>query len=252
MKLPKKWKNWNIHFLSFTVNFGLFCIFRDPYFGNESYNHQNRVKIRVHGRITQIHKKSNDDFWSIFLLFWSFYNFEDPYLGKVSLSKSQNFCKIRIFRIRFTQKVKNCPKKALLADFHFWQSDTWFSDHSSEIPHWTGSSRVSFIRAHVGAHQSHLCQIAHVPVKYNLFSKFKFVNFWRFFDLDPTWTLNLWPWKYVFWTHSGKFQFCSFTLSKTAMTERASHEQIHYLDFFWTVFWWNWVRIEVKIMLESI
>ncbi len=102
--------------------------------------------------------------------------------------KKSNFCKIRILRIRFTQKVKNPSKKALLADFHFfnchfWQSDIWISDHSSEIPHRTGSNGVSFDGAHVGAHQSPLCQKAHVPVKKNLFSKFKFVIFGGFSTL---------------------------------------------------------------------
>jgi hypothetical protein len=122
---------------------------------------------------------------------------------------------------------KIAPKKLFWPIFifccHFWQSDTWFSDHSSEIPHRTGSSGVSFDRAHVGAHQSHLCQIAHVPVvKYNLFSKFKIVIFWRFFDLDPTWIFDLqtmFPESGHGYTHT-KFQFCSFTLtrSKTAVT----------------------------------
>ncbi len=77
-------------------------------------------------------KKSNYDFWFIFSLFWSFSNFEGPYLG-LTLSKSQNFCKIRILRIRFTQKVKNRPKKALLADFDFFTVIFWQSDSASAL-----------------------------------------------------------------------------------------------------------------------
>ncbi len=53
-----------------------------------------------------------------------------------------------------------------------------------------------------------------------------------------------------------KFQFSSFTLtrSKTAVTERASAvvttKSITSIFFFWTVFWWIWVRIEVKMVLH--
>ncbi len=118
--------------------------------------------------------------------------------------------KVKIFA-KFEFSVSDLPKKSkilpkklfwpifIFFNCDFWQYDIWFSDHSSEIPHRTGSSGVSFDRAHVGAHQSHLRQIAHVPVKYNLFSKFKIVIFWRFFDLDPTWTLDLWLSNYVSW-----------------------------------------------------
>ncbi len=107
----------------------------------------------------------------------------------------KHYPKVKIFTFEISvsdipKKSKILPKKLFWPIFiffncHFWQSDIWFSDHSSEISHRTGSRGVSFDRAHVGAHQSHMCQIAHVPVKYNLFSKLKFVIFWRFFDLDP-------------------------------------------------------------------
>ncbi len=138
----------------------------------------------------------------------------------------------------------------------FW---IWFSDHSSEIPHRNGSNVVSFDRAHVGAYQSHLCQIAHVPVKYNLFSKFKFVIFWRFFDLDPTWTLDPELSKYIFtnlaWVHTYWQIFSSLALRlpvqkllwQSALVTTKSITS----SFFCTVFWWNRVRIEVKIDIKS-
>jgi len=42
-------------------------------------------------------------------------------------------------------------------------------------------------------------QIDFHAMKYQDSSKFKIVIFWRFFDLDPTWTLDLWPSNYVSW-----------------------------------------------------
>jgi hypothetical protein len=134
-------------------------------------------------------KKSNFNFDPFFHFFGHFPTLRARISGK-HYPKVKFFAKFE-FSVSDLPKTSKSAKKALLADFDFFilifrQSDIWFSDHSSEIPHQTGSSGVSFHRAHVGAHQSHLCQIAHVPVKYNLFSKFKFVIFWRFFALDPT------------------------------------------------------------------
>ncbi len=107
-------------------------------------------------------------------------------------------------------------------------------------------------------------QIDFHALKYQDSSKFKIVIFWRFFDLDPTWTLDPELTKYIFinpaLVHTYWQNFNSLALRlpvqkllwqsprASALVTSKSITSI----FFWTVFWCNWVRIEVKTVIFSI
>jgi hypothetical protein len=90
---------------------------------------------------------------------------------------------------------------------------------------------LSLDRAHVGALETEWQIDLHV-LKYRDSSKLKFVIFWRFFDLDPSFKVKAFDLcflKAATDTHIlAKFQFCSFTftLSKTAVTELATGKSI--------------------------
>jgi hypothetical protein len=107
-----------------------------------------------------------------------------------------NSRQIRILRIRFTQKVKNPPKKALLADFDFFTviDDSLTFGSGSVTPlsiissGRMGSQWIEHMLVHILATER---QIDFHVLKYQDSSKFKIVIFWRFFDLEPTWTLDL-------------------------------------------------------------
>jgi hypothetical protein len=64
-------------------------------------------------------EKSNYDFWSISSLFWSFSNFEGPYLG-LTLSKSQNFCKNSNSPYQIYPKNQKSPQKSSFGRFSFF------------------------------------------------------------------------------------------------------------------------------------
>ncbi len=92
---------------------------------------------------------------------------------------------------------KNSFGRFLFFTIIFWQSDIWFRFLNSPQHHQFGSNGVSMDKAHVGAHFGDRTANKFHVLKYQDSSKFKIVIFWRFFDLDPTWTLDLWPSNYV-------------------------------------------------------
>ena len=122
----------------------------------------------------------------------------------------------------------------------FWQSDIWFLFRNSSQHHRTGSNGVSMDRAHVGAHfgdrTANRFPCSEIPGQLKV-QNCHFLAVFRPWPHLDTWPLTLKPCflKAATDTHIlAKFQFSSFTLtrSKTAVTERASDDQIHYLDFF--------------------
>ncbi len=159
VKLPKKRKNQTLIFAPFKVNFGRFCIFRDPYLGNGSWNHQNRVEIRVlHGRITQKHKTIK--LWILihFFTFLPILQLWGP-VSRVNIIQKSKLLQNSNSPYQIYPKSQKSPKKALFADFHF------FNCHFYSL---TYGFRIIAKRFHIGPGRvgSHLIEhmLVHIRV----------------------------------------------------------------------------------------
>ncbi len=85
-------------------------------------------------------------FGPFFHFFGHFTTLRDRILGK-HCPKVKIFAKFEFFVLDLPRKSKIAPKKLFWPILIFFlsffdMSDIWFSDHSSEIPHLTGSSGV--------------------------------------------------------------------------------------------------------------
>ncbi len=200
--------------------------------------------------------------FGLFLRFFGHFTTLRARISGKHCPKVKIFAKFEFSVSDLPKKLKIVPKRLFWPIFifychfcHFWQSDTWFRFRNSTQQHQFGLNGVSLDRAHVCVHfgdrTAYRFQCSEIPGQLKVQNCHFLAVFrpWPHLDTSPR-TIKIYFYKPSMGPYLlAKFHYSSFMLirSKTAVTECASHEQIHYLDlFFWTVFWWNWVRIEVK------
>ncbi len=165
-------------------------------------------------------KKSKFDFWSIFHFFGHFSTLRGRISGKHG-PKFKIFAKLKFSVSDLPKKSKILPKKLfwpiLIFFLSFFDSLT-FGSGSITPPSIISSGRmgsqwIEHMLVHILVTER---QIDFHVMKYQDSSKFKFVIFWRYFDLDPTWTVDLKLSKYIFtnlaWVHTYWQNFSSLAL----------------------------------------
>ena len=117
---PKSQKTQTLIFAPFTVNLGLFCILRDPYLGNGSLNHQNRVEIRVpHSKITQQHKKIKLRLLVHFFTFLVIFELWGP-VSRVNIIQKSKFLQNSNSPYQIYPKSQKSPQKSSFGRYSFF------------------------------------------------------------------------------------------------------------------------------------